>query len=56
MKTERLYYEDVCLKEFEGKVLSCEEQGGTFRIVLDRTAFYPEGGGQPADRGTLGIY
>ncbi len=54
MRTERLFYQDVCLKEFHGKVLSCREQGGTFRIVLDRTAFYPEGGGQPSDRGILG--
>ena len=54
MKTERLFYEDVCLKEFEGKVLSCLEQEGTFQVILDRTAFYPEGGGQPAEGGTLG--
>ncbi len=54
MRTERLFYQDVCLKEFHGKVLSCREQEGTFRIVLDRTAFYPEGGGQPSDRGILG--
>ena len=53
MKTERLFYDNVYLKEFQGKVLSCQAQEGTFRIVLDRTAFYPEGGGQPADRGFL---
>ncbi len=54
MKTERLFYENVYLKEFKGKVLSCGEQEGTFRIILDRTAFYPEGGGQPAEGGLLG--
>ncbi len=54
MKTERLFYENVYLKEFKGKVLSCCEQEGTFRVILDRTAFYPEGGGQPAEGGILG--
>ena len=54
MKTERLFYKDVYLKEFDGKVLSCVEQEGTFRVILDQTAFYPEGGGQPAEGGVLG--
>ena len=54
MKTERLFYKDVYLKEFQGEVLSCLEQEGTFRVILDRTAFYPEGGGQPAEGGILG--
>lgn len=54
MKTERLFYENVYLKEFNGKVLSCREQDGAFLVVLDRTAFYPEGGGQPAEGGWLG--
>lgn len=54
MKTERLFYENVYLKEFDGKVLSCQEQEGTFQIILNQTAFYPEGGGQPAEGGTLG--
>lgn len=52
--TERLYYQDQHLKSFEAKVLSCTEHKGKFEIVLDKTAFYPEGGGQPGDRGTLG--
>ena len=54
MKTEKLYYEDPHLLQFEAKVLSCAAQDGAYLIVLDRTAFYPEGGGQPSDQGYLG--
>lgn len=54
MQTQKLYYSDVNLKRFDGTVLSCEQEGKTYRIILDKTAFYPEGGGQPADRGVLG--
>lgn len=52
--TEKLYEQDAFLTQFEGKVLSCEKGKKGFDIVLDRTAFYPEGGGQPWDTGTLG--
>ena len=52
--TERLYYQDPFLADFTARVLSCREEKGGWAITLDRTAFYPEGGGQPADRGTLG--
>lgn len=52
--TEKLFYLDPFLKEFSGTVLDCREEKGQWVIVLDRTAFYPEGGGQPADHGTLG--
>lgn len=52
--TEKLYYGDSFLKEFTATVLSCEEGKNGFAITLDRTAFYPEGGGQPADHGVLG--
>lgn len=52
--TEKLFYEDAFLKEFSGTVLDCREENGKWVVLLDRTAFYPEGGGQPADQGTLG--
>ena len=51
--TEKLYYQDPFLKEFTAVVVKCEEEKGAFAVTLDRTAFYPEGGGQPADHGTL---
>ena len=52
-ETRKLYYEDVYIKEFTAKVLECREAGKGYEIVLDQTAFYPEGGGQPCDLGTL---
>ena len=53
MKTRKLYYEDSHIKQFTATVLSCEETEKGFAVVLDATAFYPEGGGQDADTGTL---
>ena len=51
--TERLYDKDSHLKEFTAEVLSIRPDGGNYIAVLDRTAFFPEGGGQFGDRGTL---
>jgi len=54
MPTERLYYSDSHLIEFEAKVLDVTERvSGWAGVILDRTAFYPTGGGQPSDTGTL---
>lgn len=51
--TRKLYYEDGYQTHFVAKVISCEACSKGYEIVLDQTAFYPEGGGQPADIGTL---
>lgn len=51
--SEKLYYQDSHLFDFTARVLSCEARGKTWAVVLDRTAFFPGGGGQPADTGTL---
>ena len=53
MMTEQLYYTDPRLSRFEAQVLRQKSVGERWAVILDRTAFYPEGGGQPADRGTL---
>lgn len=51
--SEQLYYSDPHLSRFEARVLQQRHEGKRWTVILDRTAFYPEGGGQPADRGTL---
>ena len=54
-KTVKLYYEDAYMREFDAAVVSCRECGdGAFETVLDRTAFFPEEGGQSPDGGTIG--
>jgi alanyl-tRNA synthetase len=54
MVTERLYYSDSHLIEFEARVVDVTDRvSGWTAVVLDRTAFYPTGGGQPSDTGTL---
>lgn len=52
--TERIYYADAYRTEFTAVVRSCAPGKHGWDVVLDRTAFYPEGGGQPGDAGTLG--
>jgi alanyl-tRNA synthetase len=53
--TERLYYHDSRLLEFDARVIDLSERDdGAIAVTLDRTAFYPTGGGQPNDTGTLG--
>ena len=54
MQTRKLYYEDCHLRQFDAKVIRCEKAEGGYRVILDATAFYPEGGGQACDLGTLG--
>ena len=52
--TERLYYSDSHLIEFDARVVDVTDRvSGWTAVVLDRTAFYPTGGGQPSDTGTL---
>ena len=55
--TERLYYADSHQKEFAARVIEATKtDGGRTLVVLDRTAFYPTGGGQPNDTGTLNAH
>lgn len=54
MKTRKLYYEDCHLRCFSAVVTSCEKAGKGWQVTLDATAFYPEGGGEAPDLGTLG--
>ncbi len=50
---KKLYYDSTYIREFDGTVVSCEKGKKGYEVVLDQTAFYPEGGGQPADTGFL---
>ncbi len=52
-ETERVYYDDAYRTEFEAIVLDVFEREEGYDVVLDQTMFYPEGGGQPPDHGTL---
>ena len=51
--TDRLYYDDSHLTEFKATILEEYTLEGEQILVLDRTAFYPEGGGQPSDQGVI---
>ncbi|MEE0795167.1 MAG: DHHA1 domain-containing protein [Oscillospiraceae bacterium] len=51
--TEKLYYSDGHLSRFTARVTSCEKEDGTWAVKLDRSAFFPGGGGQEADEGVL---
>lgn len=54
METRKLFYADSHLKEFSATVLGCEQTKDGWAVTLDATAFYPTGGGQNCDFGTLG--
>ena len=54
MTTEKLYYIDSHMFAFEARVLDCREEKSGWAVILDRTAFFPEGGGQLADTGYIG--
>ena len=53
-ETVRLYDADPRLFSFTARVLACREGKKGYEVALDRTAFFPESGGQPGDRGTIG--
>ncbi|HYW85883.1 MAG TPA: alanyl-tRNA editing protein [Spirochaetia bacterium] len=51
--TEKLYYDDPAVLEFDARALEIETRDGRSEVILDRTCFYPGGGGQPCDLGML---
>jgi Ser-tRNA(Ala) deacylase AlaX len=53
LMTERLYYHDSYLRQFEARVVKSEQTANGFDVVLDATAFYPTSGGQPHDLGLM---
>src|SRR3954466_15270230 len=54
--TDRLYYADPYLRDFDATIQRVEARDGRTVVTLDRTAFYPTSGGQPFDTGTLGPF
>lgn len=53
LTTELLYNANAYLREFQGRVLKIQKIDDKYQVILDRTAFYPAGGGQPADVGVI---
>lgn len=53
MSTHLLYLKDMCQLSCNAHVISITEDGAVYKIVVDQTVFYPQGGGQPSDKGTL---
>lgn len=51
--TKKIYEQDAYQKEGEASILDILEENGQIKVILDQTIFYPEGGGQPADKGTI---
>ena len=51
---EKLYYDDPYLRDFTAEIVNIEEHLGKFRVTLDKTAFFPGGGGQSCDTGMIG--
>jgi alanyl-tRNA synthetase len=51
--TRKIFYENEEQLEFDAKIIEQIQDGKYWKIVLDQTCFYPEGGGQPADKGTI---
>ena len=51
--TEKLFYEDLYAREFDAEVINQAEHDGKFFVTLDKTLFYPGGGGQPCDLGFI---
>ena len=52
--TERIYDTDSYCREFEATVISCQKNADLYDVILDKTAFFPEGGGQAPDKGLIG--
>lgn len=53
MQTRLLYLEDMCTLTCEAHVIKVVQEGEENKVILDQTVFYPQGGGQPSDKGTI---